>query len=237
MFVKGGQVKMISTVISKPAKSQALGFYTPYEASRIAQVPQWTVNFWRRSGIVIPSVKWIDEKNNEYVGHTFETVVFLRLIRLLREKGIPLVESVKSVKRLRDRFGAPSKGWAEAKIFVAAEDVVTYYAKDGWDSTDVTKGHQKVAEIILGDEFKRLKERADALLIPEQFLPYVEIDPSIQNGLPIILDTSMQTSLIHRLRQSGHSYDDIYDMYPFIPNNKIVGAERYEKFLDRVTAS
>jgi uncharacterized protein (DUF433 family)/DNA-binding transcriptional MerR regulator len=228
---------MISTVIRKPAKSQALGFYTPYEASRIAQVPQWTVNFWRRSGIVIPSVKWVDEKNNEHAGHTFETVIFLRLIRLLREKGIPLGESVKSVKRLRDRFGTPSKKWAEAKIFVAAEDVVAYYGKDGWDSTDVTKGHQKVAEVILGDEFKRLKERADALLIPEEFLPYVEIDPNIQNGLPIILDTSMQTSLIHRLRQLGHSNVDIRDMYPFIPNNKIIGAERYETFLDRVVAS
>jgi uncharacterized protein (DUF433 family) len=228
---------MASIATRKPTDSQALGFYTPYEASRIAQVPRWTVDFWRRSGIVIPSVKWVDEINKEYPGYTFETVVFLRLIRLLREKQIPLVEAVQSVKRLRDRFGPPSREWAEAKIFVAAGDVMAYSARDGWDSTDVTKRHQKVAEIILGDEFKRLKERADALLIPEQFLSCVEIDPTIQNGLPIILGTSMRTSLIHKLRQSKHSYDDIHDMYPFIPSRKVVGAEKYEQFLDEVIAS
>jgi DNA-binding transcriptional MerR regulator len=228
---------MPSTVIEKPEKLEGLGFYTPAEASRIAQVPQWTVNFWRRSGIVIPSVKWVDERGNEHIGYTFETVVFLRLIRLLRDRGIPLVESATSVKILRDRFGAPSKEWAEAKIFVDIGDVMAYSDKDKWDTTDMTRAHQKVAEFMLGKEFRRLKERADALLIPEQFLRYVEIDPSIQNGLPIILGTSMRTSLIHKLRQLRYKYADIHDMYPFVLIDKIMGAERYETFLDRALVS
>jgi uncharacterized protein (DUF433 family) len=228
---------MASIATRRPTTRQALGFYTPYEASRIAQVPRWTVDFWRRSGIVIPSVKWVDESNKEYPGYTFETVVFLRLIRLLRDKQIPLVEAVQSVKRLRDRFGPPGREWADAKIFVAAGDVMAYSARDGWDSTDVSRRHQKVAEIILGDEFKKLKERADALLIPEQFLPCVEIDPMIHNGLPIILNTSIQTALIHRLRRSGRRYSDIRGMYPVIPSAKIVGAEKYEQFLDEAIAN
>lgn len=224
---------MTSKTIRKPTKPQALGFYTPSEASRIAQVPEWTVNYWRKNGIIIPSVKWTDEMNKEHIGHTFETVVFLRLIRLLRDKGVSLVESVKAVKRLRDRFGVPSKEWADAKVFVDVSDVIAYSDKDTWGSTNVTKGHQKIAEFILGSEFVKLRDRADALLIPEQFLPYVEIDPVIRNGLPIILDTSIQTSLIHKLRQLKHTYADIQDMYPFIARNKVIGAERYETFLDR----
>lgn len=219
-------------------KRQASGFYTPFEASRIAQVPLWTVSFWRKSGVVVPSVKWIDEVNDEHIGYSFETVVYLRLIRLLREKGIPLVEATKIVKGLRDRFGVPSKKWSEAKIFVdIRKDVMAYSGKDKWGSTDVTKGNQKVAEIILGDEFKKLKERADALLIPEKFLRYVEIDPAIQNGLPILLDSTIQTNLIHRLRQKGYSYDEIRSMYPFLPTDRILGAERYEVFLDQTLAS
>ena len=221
-------------VITKTRNNDTpLGFYTSAEASRVAQVPLWTVHFWRRSGIVIPSVEWIDEREKIHIGHTFETVVFLRLIRLLREKEITLFTSVKAVKLLRERFGPPSKKWADVKIWVDQKDVYVYDSRDGWDSTVVTKDHQKLAEFLFGEEFVQLKDRADALLIPEQFLEHVEIDPSIQNGLPIILGTSVLTSLVHKLRLQGYEYPDIREMYSFIPNNKIIGAEEYETFLDK----
>lgn len=228
---------MTSKVITPQRNGEPQGFYTPAEASRIAQVPQWTVNSWRRGGIVIPSVEWIDEIQKVHSGHTFETVVFLRLIRMLREKYITLIESVKAVKRLRERFGPPSKKWANVKIWVVQKDVYVYDDRDGWDSTVVTRGHQKVAEFFFGEEFRYLKERSDALLIPEQFLEFVEIDPAIKNGLPIVLNTSVPTSLIHGLSQRGYKYTDIHEMYPFIPNKKIVGAEKYEKYLDRAIQS
>ena len=53
---------MTTELLAKPTNGKSLGFYTPAEASRIAQVPQWTVNSWRRAGIVIPSIEWIDEQ-------------------------------------------------------------------------------------------------------------------------------------------------------------------------------
>jgi len=226
---------MANTLLSKTPRTKSLGFYTPTEASRIAQVPEWTVSSWRRGGIIIPSIKWIDERNKVHIGHTFETVVFLRLIRLLRDKGITLFEAVKVVKSLRDRLGSPNTKWANVKIFADNKDVIVYDHSDGWESTVATKGHQKLAEFFFGEEFKRLKERADALLIPEQFMDYVEIDPSVQSGLPIILDTSLLTSLVHKLRNQNYEYTDIQKMYPFIPNNKIIGAEEYETFLDQVS--
>ncbi len=223
---------MANTLLKEP-EVKSLGFYTPFEASRIAHVPQWTVNSWRRAGIVIPSIEWIDEKNRVHIGHTFETVVFLRLIRLLRKKQVTLFESVQAVKKLRDRLGPPSQRWADAKIFVHNKEVIVHDNRNGFESTVVTRGHQKIAEFFFGEEFKRLKDRSDALLIPEQFMDYVEIDPSIQSGLPIIFDTSVLTSLIYKLRKQNHEYTDIQKMYPFIPNKKIIGAEEYEIFLDQ----
>ena len=220
---------------TKASSRKPIGFYTPHEASRIAQIPLWTINSWRRNGIVIPSVKWTDELKTEHIGHTFETVVFLRLIRLLREKRISLYSAVKAVKQLNERFGYPSKRWVEARIFVEGKDVFVYDKRDNWDTTVVTRGHQKVSEFIFGEEFELLKDRADALLIPSQFMKYVEIDTSIQNGLPIIFNTTILTSLIHSLIQQEYEYHDIHEMYPFISIEKITGAEEYEKFLDRVS--
>lgn len=218
----------------KPSSRKSLGFYTTAEASRIAQVPLWTTNSWKHNGIIIPSVKWIDELNKEHLGHTFETVVFIRLLRMLREKGISLYNAVVAVKRLKERFGSPSKRWVEAKIFSDGKDVYVYDKNDTYETTDVTKKHQRVAELIFGEAFVRLRDRADALLIPAQFMDSVEIDPSIQNGLPIILDTTILTSVIHKLKIQRYDYSEIKEMYPFLPDDKILGAEEYETFLDKV---
>jgi len=219
-------------------RHKALGFYTPKEAARIALVPDWTLSNWKRNGIIIPTVKWTDELNKEHPGHTFETVVFMRLIRLLREKHhISLFKSVNTIQQLKKRFGSPNKRWANAKIFVDKEDVYVYEDsdKDKWGVTVATRYNQRIADIIFGDEFTRLKDRADALLIPSYFMNYVEIDPSIQNGLPIVLGTKILTSEIHNLSSQAYKPLDIYRMYPFIPEQTIVGTEEYEKFLDKLS--
>lgn len=221
-------------ILAKEPEVKSLGFYTSAEASRIAQVPIWTVHSWRRHGIVLPSVEWTDELNKVHIGHTFETAVFIRIIRLLRDKGTSLLTAVRAVKSIRERLGTPSERWANAKFFVRNKEIIVSDETNGWESTVATKGHQKVAELLFGDEFERLKERADALLIPEQFMDYVEIDPSIQNGLPIILNSCILTSLVHKLYIQGYDYHDVRDMYPFLPLRKIKGAEEYESFLDRV---
>lgn len=225
---------MTIELLTKPTNGKSLGFYTPTEASRIAQIPLWTVHDWRRKGIVLPTVEWIDETNKVHLGHNFETVVFLRLIKLLRGKGISLLQSVKAIKKLNTRLGAPSRRWANVKIFVRGKEVIVNDESDGYGSTVVTKGHQVIWEVFFGEEFKRLKERADALLIPEKYMNYVEIDLAIQNGLPIILNTSILTNAIHSLCQKGYEYEDVHDMYSFISLRKIKGAEGYEQFLDKV---
>jgi len=227
---------MTSKLVTPRRNSTSLGFYTPAEASRIARVPQWTVNSWRRQGIVIPSVEWVDEQANVHAGHTFETLVFLRLIRMLRDKHVTLLNAVEAMKLLRERFGTPSTTWAEIKIVVYLSGVYVD-RKDEWGTTSLTKHHQKLAELLFGEEFRYLKERADALLIPNEYLDYVEIDTSIQNGLPIIHDTSILTSLVHKLRQQEYKYSDIQEMYPFLPRAKIIGAEEYEILLDKANSN
>lgn len=226
---------MATKLLTKPTNGKSLGFYTPAEASRVARVPQGTVNSWRRHGIVLPSVEWINEQNKVHVGHTFETVVFLRLIRMLREKNVTLLDAVTAMKQLHERFGTPSTKWADISIFVYGKGDVYVYGKDEWETTSLTKHHQKVADLLFGRTFKRLRKRADALLIPSKFMDYVEIDTTIQNGLPIIYNTSLQTSVVHKLSQQGYEFSDIQEMYSFIPYTNIVGAEEYELFLDQAS--
>ena len=223
---------MVENVVKvRPITRKSLGFYTSTQASRIALVPHWTLDNWRRNGIILPTVQWTDEFGKGHVGHSFETVVFMRLLRLLRDKHISLYKAVGAVQRLKERFGAPSRRWADAKIFVDRQGAFVYEDKDK-DTWGTTRYNQKVQDIILGQEFALLKERADALLIPERFMNFVEIDPAIQNGLPIVLGTKIMTSIIHDLSSQNYKPEHIHEMYPFIHEASIVGAEEYEIFLD-----
>lgn len=207
------------------------GFYTAAEASRIARVPLWTISEWRRQGVIVPSVEWENEQGKSESGYTFETLIFLRLIRMLREQRISLPKAVKVVQSLQQRFGPPGASWADARIVVRNQTVFVS-KEDEWKTT-VAPSHQKVFEqLLFRDEFARLKNRADALLIPKEYMPYVEIDPAIRNGLPIVLNTTVPTSIIRSVRQQGHTYAQIQAMYPFIPRRAVVGADRYEDFLD-----
>ncbi len=229
---------MTAESATQPRKIQPLGFYTPSEAARICRVPQWTMNSWRRQGVIVPSVRWVDEEHKPHIGYTFETAVFLRLVRMLREKRVTLLDAVTAMQRLRQRFGPPSTDWAGISIFVyGVGDVYVHREQDEWGTTSLTRQHQRVAELLFGEEFQRLKERADALLVPNEFLDNVEIDPSIQNGLPIILGTAVLTSVVHKLRIRGYEYGEIQNMYPFISDARIAGAEAYESFLDKAALS
>lgn len=220
---------------TKRASRKPQGFYTSAEASRIAQVPDQRVRYWRRSGLIVPSARWIDESDTEHLGYTFETVVFLRLLRILRHKGISLYDASSAVKRLKDRCGTPSKRWSQAKIWVDAGEVFVYDGRDTYGTTSVNRGHQVVAELIFREEFALLKQRADALLIPREFMVSVEIDPAIQNGLPIVRGTKILTGTIHYFMQQGYTLTDVEEMYSFISGRRIIGAEKYETFLDKAS--
>jgi len=210
--------------------AEGQGFYSAAEASRIARVPPWTLGAWRREGVIVPSVEWVDEQGKAQVGYTFESLVFLRLTRMLREQHITLFKAVEAVCSLRHRFGPVGSSWAEARIFADTGNVFVY-KRDEWETT-MAPTHQRVIEQLFGEEFARLRDRADALLIPNEFMRFVEIDPTIRNGLPIVRNTTLQTSAIHSLRQQNYKYEQIRAMYPFIERRMIIGADRYEDFLD-----
>lgn len=215
--------------------SETTGFYRPADAARIARIPRQRLAVWRHEGIIVPRLKiQVDDEAPEW-GYTFTEVVYLRLIRMLREHSIPLEEAVKAVKHLEARWGPPSPAWGDVRIFTQARHVYVE-GKDEWEVTDATQGGQKVATVLFGEEFERLRERADALLIPAQFRPFVEIDPSVRSGLPIVRGTTIETNLLYSLREQGHSYQRIHDYYPIISIAKIKAAVKYEGFLESEAA-
>ena len=178
--------------------------------------------------------RWVDENDKATEGYTFEGLVYLRLVRLLRKKSFPMRDVVNAVYHLRDVFGPPGPGWEEARIFSDGRDIWVAH-RDDWAVTAATRQGQKGAEVLLGSEFALLKERADALLVPSDFAPYVEVDPGIRNGLPVIRKTTIETATIHRLHRTGLTYRHIGEYYPHLSRTQIARANGFERFLDRAS--
>ena len=208
------------------------GFYSRTEAARLARVPLSTVSQWSTKGIVVPTSKWIDEDDKEVEGYSFEGLVYLRLVRLLRTQDFPMRAVVHAIDHLRDVFGPPSPNWEEARIFSDGRDIWVAH-KDTWGVTSANRKGQKVAQVLLGPEFALLKQRADALLIPSEYKKYVEVDPRIRNGHPVVRKTTIQTATIYRLHETGRTYKRIHEYYPHLSRTQIVRANQFEQFLDR----
>ncbi|MCH7577097.1 MAG: DUF433 domain-containing protein, partial [Chloroflexi bacterium] len=176
-----------------------------------------------------------DAEGSRQVGYTFDAVVYLRILRMLRDKGVSLLPAVETAKHLRDRFGPPGPAWADVRIFMQGPDVFVD-RPDAWQVTASTRKGQKAAVEIMGQEFARLRERADALLVPDRFQSYVEVDPGLRSGLPVLRGTTIQTAVIQGLRERGASYNRIREHYPHLEINQIKKAIQFERFLDAEAA-
>ena len=112
------------------------------------------------------------------------------------------------------------------------DDVFTYLADES-DSTVPTRAGQKAAEELFGEEFSKVRDNSDALLIPNQFLWCVQIDPSIRGGLPVVRDTRIKTQTLRDMVDANWTPRLIVDMaYPHLTEQQVECAVEYERFLD-----
>ncbi len=228
------ELSVTETVTTTFDTSIPKGFYRTKEAARIARIPVPTLRNWRQIGVILPSLEYTDDDGATEKGYDFEALLFARLLRVLRENRVSFRRSVATLRHCTARFGPPSPAWAEVKIFAfEGVEVFTYSDNDGWGSTAPTKGGQKAAEKLFGDAFYELKDNADALLIPSDFIECVQIDPEIRDGMPVVRGSRIRTSTLQHLVDANWTPRLVVDLaYPHLTEQQVECAVEYERFLD-----
>lgn len=216
----------------RAAESTLAASYTRSDASRISRVPLHRLREWDRERIIFPTVL-VHSEDEAGFQYSFESLVYLRLLRMLREppESISLFKAVNALREIDDRFGPPGSRWADARIFKQGPDVFVE-RPDTWEVTAATRANQRAATILFGDAFALLRERADALLIPERFQATVEIDPLGRSGMPVVRGSSLRTSTLYAFRARGLSYHAIHEYYPHLTTKEIRSAVDFERMLD-----
>jgi uncharacterized protein (DUF433 family) len=198
----------------------------------LARVPLHRIDAWRRDGIVRPSLITTDEDGKTITGYSFDDLVYLRVIRMLRDdRGMPLELAVRSVKHIVDRCGAPSAKWADARILIDSGRVLLIQ-DDEWVATVASMHGQRLMDAVFGSEFDEMKARADALLVPKKFGKHVVIDPMIRDGQPVVRGTGIETSVIRSVRRQVAKLAEIKEWFPVLRIDQIRAAIGFEQFLD-----
>jgi uncharacterized protein (DUF433 family)/DNA-binding transcriptional MerR regulator len=213
------------------------GFYSTTQVSRLARVPLRTLYDWKARNIIKPSILM---KNGDQVvldGYSYADLTIIKILRALRDDQIDLSSAGIALRHLWERLGPPSKGWADAHVYLVANHI---YAEksDEWATTAATYFGQKVETRLFGDLFQELKgqEEEGDILIPRDYRAFVEINPKIMGGQPVVRGTRLPTSILAVLKERGKSIRDIARLYTPIPRNVIEKALQYETYLDTAIA-
>ena len=201
----------------------------------MARVPRHRLHAWEREGIIMPTLEVRLLDGRESVGYTFEGLVYLRVVRMLRDY-VSLEKAVIAATHLHERCGPPGPRWAEARIERQGGELLVLIG-DEWKATAATRRGQKVMpEILFGETFEQLHRRADALLVPAEYQPFVEMNPAIRSGRPVICGTSLESIVPYRMRVRGKAYTEIAKEYPFVTVRQIRGAVAFESLLTAAAA-
>ncbi len=222
--------KIINLAEHRQSSKEPRGFYVPRDAARLARLPQSTITYWGNQGIIVPTLAWTDEDGNSKNGYSFQDVLYMRLVAILRPKH-PMQDVVYALQHITERVGPPGPQWANV-IVVPDANVWVEVPDDKWGHTSAMRGGQRGWVEFFSDEFRQLRERADALLVPHEFAKHVAVDPDIRDGAPIVRSTTLTTSLVHTLRKQGMSISSIVADYPNLNPSRVKAADRYEGFLD-----
>ncbi len=213
------------------------GFYTTLEVARLARIKERTLYDWQRRGIAAPSVRIKLDEKYEY-GYSYADLTLLRLIRALREDQIDFQSALSALRHLQNRLGPPTNGWADANVYFVGNKI---YAEkpDGWPVTSATQGGQTIAEELFGDLIDDLRNLEDewSIVIPQQFRPFVLINPSIMGGDPVIRDTRIPTATVAQMVRNGLAIAEIDEYYDHVDPMRIEKAIAYEEYLDLEAAA
>ncbi len=224
--------------MSKPVQQNEManpvwdGFYSTAQVSRLAGVPRSTLYSWRKKGIIGPSINVYTGDKLVEEGYSYADLAIIKLLRGLKDKQLTRKSLISALRHLLERFGSfDNRRWEEAHLYVLDKEV---YAQkpDEWDATVATRSGQR---LLLSPP--ELFEEEAGILIPKNFRDYVEIDPDIMDGLPVVARTRIPTSMLAMMNEQGVSFRELSDLYSPIPEETLKKAVEYERSLDAAIAA
>lgn len=190
------------------------GFYSTSQVSRIARIPISTLRYWKAKGIFSPSLVIMESGDVIDYGYSYADLTILRLLRALKDDRLDVKSVGIALRHLYDRFGPPTKGWADKHVYIVGHQVHAE-AQDEWETTTATKHGQKIETRLFDDMFDILRdmEEGGSILIPKGYSAFVEINPQIMAGEPVVKGTRLPTRILFAKSITGKTKVELAKLY------------------------
>ena len=199
------------------------GLYSPKVAAKIAKIKYQNFQAWSKANLIHPIFQFPKGKRQENV-YTYLDLLLIRLVKRLRDKGFKTKTIKKALDTISIVSGNDPFAWTKATIIVDSDLIVALFPdKPEWNPVAASKGEQKMEVVFFPELMEELKRE----LIPEKFR-YVEVNPEILGGTPVLKGTRIPTTIIHEMLEENVNPQDAY---PELTTEQVENANEYEEFL------
>ena len=201
-----------------------MGLYSPRVAARVARIRPQSFQAWAKANLLQPLRVAKGEERGGAV-YTYKDLLLIRLIVRLRAEGIRPRNIRIALDTIASVSGGDRDAWMRARLLVTSGLVVVVFPDTTeWNSMAASEGTQKMAEVFFPELIEQLKEE----LVPPIQFPFIEVDPQVLGGAPVVKGTRVSTRAVVSIEDSGQ---DPLEAYPDLSKEQVANAKAYEEFL------
>ena len=125
--------------------------YRGVTACHAAGISYRQLDYWARTGLVVPSVRDASGSGTQRL-YSFRDIVVLKVVKRLLDAGVSLQNIRKAIETLRSRGVADLAG-----ITLISDGTTVYECRSPEEVVDLLQGGQGVFGIAIGGAFKEIK--------------------------------------------------------------------------------
>jgi uncharacterized protein (DUF433 family) len=209
--------------------ASVLQAFTEEHVIRLTGLSRSQLRAWDRIGFFKPGYAYEDRHQPYSRIYSFQDVVGLRTIAVLRQR---YHVSLQQLRKVATELTARGYGhWAEIKLYVVKGQV--HFRRPGsQDVEGVWDGQLAMVPVIdviqdVEDRVRDLRERKSSQR------GHIEQHKFVVRNAPVIAGTRIPTAAIRRFREAGYSVDEILRQYPSLTREDVDAAIAHEEGLAR----
>lgn len=205
------------------------GLYPLRRAAYICRVSVQRLSYWVRTGLIRPHIHASPPRVPPIL--SYNDLLAVNAIKRFRDQGLPLQKIRAAVKYLSKEL-EESDEWYKLRLVTDGDKLLTSLptSQDIREVVDAARYGQKLFEVVFSDLVNDLyvtRELAELF----RFKQFIDINPRVQGGAPIIRNTRIPTSVIAGWAKRGLPREEITSFYDGITQDAVDAALQYERSL------
>lgn len=204
--------------------------FTADQAATLVGLPRQTLSYWVRHDIIDPAYRDDSGWAGARYLFSFQDLVTLRTLRVLRERGISLKNIQWAATTLQQSFGRP---WTTFRLYFYGKEIGFFDPRTNTnDLTSISRPGQKVVLQFVELEPLRLEVQAKVADFeqrkPEEIGAFTR-SRTIMGGQTVIAGTRIPPSSVYEYYLAGDSVEQIREAYPTLEVRDIEAAIAFEQ--------